>query len=156
MPIGSVCNTYVVTVSQESTLAEASRIMQSTHVGSLVVTKKWDEKEIPVGMITDRDLALAIDSSSNPRLLRVSQIMQEGPVVVHKEDGIFEATVKMRENGVKRIPVVNDDGSLYGIISADDLLDLMAAELSNVAKIQEVQGARERGVRVPVVSRAHN
>ena len=55
----------------------------------------------------------------------------------------------MSENGINRLPVVMDDGSLFGIITADDLLILMGKEINNLAQIPETQMNHERGLRKP-------
>lgn len=149
MSLLSVCQTEVVTMDRKSSLKSVAELMQKKHVGSVVVTDGFNGQRIPVGIITDRDIALAIGSSPRPQDIIVEVIMQSHPITVKTSDGIFETIVKMRENGIKRLPVVMDDGSLFGIITADDLLVLMGQEINNLAQIPETQVNHERGIRKP-------
>lgn len=149
MSIKSICQTKVVTVGKNSTLKDVAAVMQKHHVGSVIVTEGLDGKRIPAGIITDRDIAMSVGASAKPGDIRVDQVMQSHPVSIKIDEGIFEAVAKMREMGVKRMPVVNSDGSLYGLISADDLLSLMGDEINLLSKIAEVQIKNEQGVRVP-------
>ena len=125
MPIKSVCNTKIVTINKSATLEEVSSLMQKHHVGSLIVVESFNGKLIPAGIITDRDIALTIGSLQKPKEIRVEQIMQTQPITVKENEGIYETISKMQKHGVKRLPVIHDDGSLLGIVSADDLLGLM-------------------------------
>jgi len=155
MAIDSICQTQVATIEKGANLAQASTAMQSQHVGSLVVTENFNGKRIPSGIITDRDIALALGSTPKARELAVSQIMRSQPLTVSRKEGVFETIVKMRENGIKRMPVVDTDGSLYGIVCADDLLSLVADELSQIARVTEVQVNKEKGVSKPVERTVH-
>jgi len=149
MTIKNICKTDIVTIERTALLKKVSGLMQSQHVGCVVVVDALDGKKLPVGIITDRDIALVLGSSSKPQDLLVEHIMQSAPITVNKTDGIFETILKMRVNGVKRVPVIDDSGALYGIICADDILELMAEEVSNLSKINDVQVKKERGVRMP-------
>lgn len=149
MPIKSICNTKVVTILKGATLQDVSIIMQKNHVGSVIVTEPFNGKKLPAGIITDRDIALALGSSLNPKELKVEQVMQTVPVTIIENEGIYEAITKMRKYGVKRLPVVHVDGTLCGIVTADDLLSLMSDEISNLTKINEIQIKNEQSVKVP-------
>jgi CBS domain-containing protein len=153
MPIKSVCTTKVVTIQKGATLQDVSNLMQKYHVGSIIVTEGFNGKRTPLGIITDRDVALALGPSPRPKEIKVEQIMQSVPITAEENDGIYETIFKMRKNGVKRLPVVHDDGSLMGIVSADDLLGLMGEEITNLSKINEVQIRNEQGVKIPVETR---
>ncbi|MEK6624592.1 MAG: CBS domain-containing protein [Bdellovibrionota bacterium] len=149
MTIKSLCKTDVVTLDRKSTLSSVSDVMQKKHVGCVVVVEPLNEKRIPAGIITDRDIALALQSSTRPQDLRVEHIMQSMPVTINVNAGIFETVRKMRDEGIKRLPVINEDGSLYGIVCADDLLTLMSEEIYNLSKINERQLNNEKGIRLP-------
>lgn len=150
MSIKNMCKTQVVTIEKNFTLKDVSELMNKQHVGSIVVTENFNGKRIPCGIITDRDMALAMGSAAKPQDIRVEQIMQSQPITIQGSEGIFEALVKMREYGVRRLPVVETDGSLCGIISSEDILGLMSEELSNISKITDVQLDAEKGVRKPI------
>ena len=85
----------------------------------------------------------------NPSHLKVETVMQSQPVTAKVTDGVFETLKKMREFGVKRIPLVDKSGDLCGILAAEDLLNLLSQEMNELSKIGEVQLSNERGVRLP-------
>lgn len=149
MSLISICKTEVVTIDRKSTLKSVSELMQKKHVGSVIVTEGYNGQRIPVGIITDRDIALSLGSAAKPQDIVVEVIMQTHPITAKSSDGIYETIVKMRENGIKRLPVVMDDGSLFGVITADDLLVLMGEEINNLARIPETQITHEQGLRKP-------
>lgn len=153
MSIKSLCKTEVVTIKKKSSLKEASELMHKQHVGSLVVVEAFNGKRIPCGIITDRDIALTVGSASKPQELGVDQIMQSQPITAHMTDGLYETITKMRTYGVKRLPVVDDFGSLFGLISTDDILSLMGEEINNLAKVTETQVKVEQGIRIPTEKR---
>ena len=148
MSINSVCNKKVVTIQKHSTLEEAANLMHKNHVGCLVVVEAFNGGLIPAGIITDRDIALSIGSIQKAKEIRVEQIMQTHPVTVKESEGIYETIVKMRTHGIKRVPVVHLDGSLFGIVSADDLLHFMGEEISNISNINEIQLKKEQGINI--------
>lgn len=149
MSIRSICNTKVVTIPKNTTLHDVSNLMQNKHVGSVVVIELFEGRKIPAGIITDRDIALALGSSPKASEMKVEQIMQSAPITVNENEGIYETVVRMRKYGVKRLPVTKEDGTLFGIVSADDILSLMGDEISNLAKINENQFRNEQGVKLP-------
>lgn len=123
--------------------------MSKHHVGSVIVIEGFNGKRIPAGIITDRDIALTVGATQKPTELRVDQVMQALPVTVRESEGIYETIIKMSEHGVRRLPVVNEEGALYGIICADDLLSLMGEEINNLAKINGTQIKNEQGIKLP-------
>lgn len=145
MSIGSLCSAPAVTIGETTSLIEAAQVMLREHVGSLVVVKASNGKQLVCGMITDRDLALALAGSLNPQTTQVKQVMRSHPTTIRGTDGIYETVLKMKDAGVKRLPVVDDFGALVGIVSADDLIGLLARELSSLSKITDVQIAKEQG-----------
>lgn len=150
MWLKSICKTNVVVAEKNSSLKLISELMLKHHVGSVVVVEGFNGKRIPCGIITDRDIALALGSAFKPQEIGVEQIMRSHPITIKSSEGLFEAAVKMREYGVKRLPVVTDDGALFGIICADDILTLMSQEINNLSQITETQIKIENGIRMPV------
>ena len=150
MSVKSICNTKVVTIPKNMTLKQAAQKMNDFHVGSLVVTDNLNNKYVPTGIITDRDIALCMSSSDRPQDLTVEIVMQSHPITIKVSDGIYEAAKLMKENAVKRLPVVNKDGSLYGIVCADDILNLVGEEAYDLTRITNAQIQKERGIRTPL------
>ncbi|HVN19277.1 MAG TPA: CBS domain-containing protein [Dongiaceae bacterium] len=136
MPIGELCIRETVVVSHGTSVREAAKLMRQHHVGDLVVTDQVDGKRVPVGIITDRDLVVEVlapglDSTS----LAVEDIMTRDLMTVREQEGILETIAKMRAKGVRRLPVIDAQGALAGIVTVDDLVELLAGELGELAKV---------------------
>ena len=130
MSLGAVLAHRSVTVGPEESLAKAARLMEQENVGAVVVVKQHR----PVGIITDRDLALAICLHGAAPRDPVQKRMMSPVDTIREDQGIYDATRKMMELAVRRLPVVDEDGQLVGIVSIDDLLSLLSRELRNVAE----------------------
>lgn len=148
MPIGELCNREVVFATRATTVIEAAQLMRRYHVGDLVVVDEIDGKRVPVGIVTDRDIVTEIVAKVFlPESCTVENIMCAQLVSVAESEGVIATIRLMRTHGIRRIPVVDGEGRLVGIVSADDMLDLLAEELAELAKIaprQQVQEVRGR------------
>ncbi len=132
MKTGEVCNRTVVIVSRETTLAEAAKLMREHHVGSLVVSKSTYGRK-PLGIVTDRDMVVEVMAADlDYRTLTVGEIMGDKLVIAKESDDTLDTLKLMRASGVRRIPVVTDKGDLAGIVTVDDLLEIVAEELEDV------------------------
>lgn len=148
MPIGEICNREVVFATRKTSLAEAAQLMRQYHVGDLVVMDLVGEKRVPVGIVTDRDIVIEVIAKSLPvNNFMVGDIMSPQLISAQEKDGVVETIRLMRANGIRRVPVLNPEGGLAGIISVDDLLDLLAEELTELAKVAPRGQAREDRLR---------
>ena len=130
MSIDDYCEKPAATVRGEETVRAAAQRMQQEGLGSLVVVTDGR----PVGMVTDRDLMLeTLCNRLDPGSVRVEEIASRPLVSVEQDAPVREAVRMIRRHGVRRLPVVDDKGQLVGIVAADDLLSLAAAELSGLA-----------------------
>ena len=133
MPIKDFCTQEVVTVRAEESLFEAARRMSERGVGTVVVI---DAEGTPIGMLTDRDITVkAVADGKDPRTTLVREVMHTDVVALNEERGVFETIRTMREQGIRRIPIVNSEGRLSGIISLDDLIMLMGEEMANLSGV---------------------
>ncbi|HEY8097019.1 MAG TPA: CBS domain-containing protein [Methylobacter sp.] len=148
MAIGEFCNREVVFATREMSLPEAAQLMREYHVGDLVVVDEVNGKRVPVGIVTDRDMVIQVIAKSlGLDEFNVGDIMGPQLVSVQEKEGVFETIRLMRAKGVRRIPVVNQDGGLVGIVSADDILDLLAEEMTELAKVAPREQERETKTR---------
>lgn len=149
MNVGSICTRRVSIVERSTTVMDAARRMREDHVGDLVVVEHHDGKVVPVGVVTDRDLVVGIVARSADLLdkLLVQDILLR-PVVtaLMNEDSLIVAK-RMRECEVRRVPVVDERGELTGILSVDDLVGALHAELAEVAALVGHQHTHEERVR---------
>ncbi len=148
MPIGEICTREVVIVEKGASIQEAAQLMRRHHVGNLVVVAYEGTARIPVGILTDRDIVIEIVAAGvDLEKVTVGDVMSFDLATVREQDGIWDSLQYMRSKGVRRMPVVDQGGALIGIISADDLLDLLAEELGAVAaliKREQFKEARAR------------
>lgn len=82
-----------------------------------------------------------------PESLKVGDIMGPDVATVRESKGLFEALRYMRDKGVRRMPVVDGFGGLVGILTLDDLLSLLAEEVSKLAKLVSNEQQREATAR---------
>ena len=144
MPIGEFCNREVVFATRETSIPEAAQLMRQYHVGDLVVVDEVNGKRVPAGIVTDRDIVIQIIAPSlDIDDFSVGDIMSPQLVSVQEKDGIFETIRLMRTKGIRRIPVVDAQDGLIGIVAADDILDLLAEELTVLAKVAPRELERE-------------
>ena len=135
MDIGRICTRKVATVREADDLTAAAELMREDHVGYLVVVEPGPAGASvkPIGVLTDRDIVVSVVSrQTDPRSLRVGDIMTPHPVVAEEGLSVDSALVQMRKHGVRRLPVVASDGHLVGVVSLDDVLEALAGELQNV------------------------
>ncbi|HEY8037465.1 MAG TPA: CBS domain-containing protein [Methylobacter sp.] len=148
MPISEFCNRDVVFATREMSLPEAAQLMREYHVGDLVVVDELDGKRMPVGIVTDRDIVVEIIAQSlDLTEFSVGDIMGPQLVSVQEKEGVFETIRLMRSKGIRRIPVVNQEKGLVGIVTADDMLDILAEEITELAKVAPREQEHEAKIR---------
>lgn len=145
MAVGEICNRDVVFVRREDTVLEAAKLMRQHHVGNLVVVDEKSGRRTPVGILTDRDIVLEIMAKEVPlESVTVGDVMSPDPITVTEDRGVWDTIKLMRAKGVRRLPVVNRDGGLEGILTVDDLLGLLTEELADLARLVTHEQAREK------------
>jgi CBS domain-containing protein len=103
----------------DAAIVDAARTMWDNHCGALPVL---DEKGEPVGIITDRDICMALVRKNRfPARISVREVMTPYPFICQPQDAVEDALTLMAENRVRRLPVVNAEGCLVGIVSISDV-----------------------------------
>lgn len=130
MSIGRICIREVDVINPDESARVAASRMHSRKVGTLIVV---DEAMAPVGLLTDRDLTTRVlaegkDGNATP----VSKVMSPAPSTVEENTSIEDALAIMRSGTFRRLPVVDGEGQLVGIVSLDDILELLAEEFSEI------------------------
>ena len=149
MTIGAICNHTVITALPTATVLEAATLMRQHHVGDVVVVKEHQGKQVPIGIVTDRDVVVDLVATElDCRVITVGDIMVTNLAVAKDSTGVLEAIQLMASKGVRRLPIVGDDGELVGIVTLDDVLLLLAKELGALTKLvareQKNETARRR------------
>lgn len=145
MTVRDLCRLRAVTVARHATLAEAALLMRSHHVGALLVTSEDSGNPQVTGIVTDRDLALEglIRGPVEPAL-RVGDIAHRNLVGVRGDADLAQATQLMQQHGVRRLLVVDGEGRVGGVLSVDDVVEAMAAQLGAVAGALRAGAVHER------------
>lgn len=111
-------------------------MMRHYHVGTLVVIDETDGNRMPEGILTDRDIVIEIDALDlAPKAITVGDIMSSELVTVREDEGLLQTVKILRCKGVRRLPVVDRDGDLAGIVSIDDLLEALTEQMTAMARI---------------------
>jgi len=152
MRVRDFCSPRVVQAEPVMSLREAALLMRDRHVGALVVVEKKEGVARPVGILTDRDIVVAVVAvpGARPEAIRVADAMSTQPAVAREDEGMFEVVQRMSERAVRRLPVVAADGSLKGIVTLDDVLRVMSAELGQLAEGLRWGRMREGQKRAPL------
>lgn len=146
--IGEYCNREVVFATRNMDIIEAAQLMRQHHVGDLVVVDETNGKRIPVGIVTDRDMVIEIIAKSvDLNDFCVGDIMGSQLVSMQSNETVLDTIHLMCTKGVRRIPVVNLKGELEGIMTADDLLGILAEEMSELARIPQNEKKKETHLR---------
>ncbi|MGD8350241.1 MAG: CBS domain-containing protein [Gammaproteobacteria bacterium] len=148
MLVGEHCNREVVVVGAEDSVLEAAKVMREYHVGDVVVVEEKYGKQSPIGIMTDRDIVLEIVAEgADPGNIRVGDAMSFDLVKVSHDDDLMSAIETMRDKSVRRVPVVDANDVLIGILSVDDLLDLCSEVMIDIVNLVGRQQRRETRTR---------
>lgn len=148
MSIGEVCNREVVFARRSDTVLQAAELMRTYHVGSLVVAEDGSDPAKPLGVVTDRDLVVEVIAERvAPENIAVGDVMSYELVTARDDEGVWDVVQRMRARGVRRLPIVNGEGALVGIVTMDDMLELLSGELQALVALTRKEQAREVAVR---------
>lgn len=148
MSVGEFCNRDVVVADKNTSLVEIAQLMREHHVGCIVITAVQAENKIPLGIITDRDIVLEIVAPSlDLEAVAVGDVMSSDLLLAREVDGLWETLKRMRSRGVRRVPVINDEKVLVGILTVDDILEILANEFSELVTLMNKERRKEVAVR---------
>lgn len=149
MLVGEYCTRDVVVINDDESVKTAAELMRKHHVGDLVILEEINYQLVPIGIITDRDLVIEVMAKGvAPESLLVKDLLVDKLIFTQETDTLFDALELMRETKVRRLPVVNAENKLIGIITLDDVLDIMAEMFSGVIGVIKLQQKKEATLRV--------
>jgi len=135
MPLEDLARSDAVTADPETPVAELAATMDEESIGSVVITND----ETPVGIVTDRDLTVRVlGEEVDPTDQTAEDVMTEDLCTAEPDAGFYEATNLMANHGVRRLPICEGD-TLVGIISADDMTELLADEQQQLGAVIRAQ-----------------
>ena len=148
MKLEDVCILDVVCCTPEITLAEAARLMRKRHSGDLIVVDNADEDREPVGVLTDRDIVVeGLAQGRDVNQTKVREIMSKQLVVASASEDLPVAIDRMRTHGVRRIPVLDDERRVIGVVALDDVIRVHAEQAAAILEVVNKQQAREKRMR---------
>lgn len=141
--LSNIATPIVVTAEPETTATQAARLMREHHIGALVVLDARSTSGKPVGIVTDRDLVLAVMAEElDPALFTVGDVMSTALVVAEQGTALLDAVQLLRQHRLRRLIVTDGARRVVGIATLEDLLDALAQEFSDLALA--LRGARDR------------
>lgn len=148
MAINEFCKLDVVCCTAKTPVADIAGLMRLHHVGDVIVTGTNGNARIPLGIVTDRDIVIeAVAPGVDLNMLTAEDIMNS-PLETIREDASFLETLQaMARHKVRRLPVIRSDGTLFGIVTADDMISMLVTELSAISTVVADQPAIERQIR---------
>lgn len=148
MRVGEICNREVIVMRGDESVHVAAELMRRFHVGDVVLVEDRDGKRIPTGIVTDRDLVVEVMVPGlDPETLGARDIVTSTLAIAREDDDLYDALERMRAKAVRRLPVVDVDGKLVGILTMDDLGALLAEMQSRIWAVVERQRSREESSR---------
>ena len=136
MTLKTICNREVLIAQKYDTLVDAAKLMREYQVGSIVVVEEQSGVRYPVGLVTDRDFVIEVIAKKlNINSVTLGDVMYRDIILGKENDDVNETIKIMRQKGVRRLPVVDDNGALVGIVTLDDLIDLIAEQLKDIAAL---------------------
>lgn len=144
MAIGEICTRDVIIAFKEDSIIDIAKLMRKYHVGDIVIVDSQNNQKHPIGIITDRDIVLELIA----REVDISQvtagdIMSVDLLIVNEQENLNSVLDQMRVKGVRRIPVTNDRNELIGIVTENDIIEVISEQLSGLVALVEKGGHHE-------------
>ncbi len=118
--VGEIAQRKVITGSEAETAEELAYKMREHGIGSVVIV---NEKNEPIGIVTERDLVIKVVSRGlKPDEVVAKEIMSSPVITVEEDVDVNEAVEIMANKGIRRLPIVDEDGKLVGIVTMQDIL----------------------------------
>jgi CBS domain-containing protein len=131
----------LVCVESTDTLSEALDLMSEHHIGDVIVVESKDGARRPIGIVTDRDIALSLLASSEEDVCRlpVAHCMSKNIVTASVNEDVFSVIETLKSQGVGRIPLVDENGNLIGIVTAKNLLQKLVQGVNDLLFVTDDQ-----------------
>lgn len=139
MSAGRICSRVIATAAPTETVREAARRMAEYDVGTIVVLDA-EHPDRAAGVVTDRDLAIrCVAEGVDPVTTPVAQLMSAPAHALDEDAPIEEATKTMAAAGTRRLVITDVKGRVVGILSLDDVLDVLVDQAGAIGHLLEKQ-----------------
>jgi CBS domain-containing protein len=146
MTAGDICTRNVVVAAKNDMLVDAAQRMRISHVGAVVIVESKGGRQVPIGIVTDRDIVVSVVAGDPDHLnfMLISDMMTMDLVTARENDTIEAAIQLMQHHGIRRLPIVDVDGGLVGILTLDDVLKYLTGEQSLLVGLMARERRQER------------
>ena len=135
----------VAVTTPEKSIRESARQMRVEHVGSLVVV---DQDGKPIGMLTDRDITIeGVARGVDVDQTTVRDLMTAPVVTATESEGMVTALARMREFGIRRLPIIDSEGKLVGVVTNSNLIKELSELLDGLVRNISSSKTREVALR---------
>lgn len=135
----------VTVITPEKSIRESARQMRVEHVGSLVVV---DQDGKPIGMLTDRDITIeGVARGVDVDQTTVRDLMTAPVVTATESEGMVTALARMREFGIRRLPIIDSEGKLVGVVTNSNLIKELSELLDGLVRNISSSKTREVALR---------
>jgi len=139
VPVFDFMTRNVITIHESRTMKQASKLMYEDNIGSVIILKEGsgsnldgnvsgsttEKKEIPIGIVTERDIARMVGFAAEHSIfgdIPLSELMSKPLITIQPGASLKDAVVLMQEKDIRRLPIIDKDGQLVGIITEKDIL----------------------------------
>ena len=138
MHIGQICTRSLVTCARDTTASELAQKMREQYVADVLVVEDRGGRPVPVGLVTDRDLVVGvIAQGKDAHQVRAGDLMCTELETALESEMVYDGIWHMRKRRILRLPVVDSHGALVGILTADDVAEFLASELTEVSRLRK-------------------
>jgi CBS domain-containing protein len=140
MSAGVFCTREVDLADADESVRDAAARMRDRNVGTLLVL---DDDKMPIGIVTDRDLTVRVLAGGlDGYQTQIGDVMTSVPATISEDTSLDAALGVMRSGPYRRLPVVDAEGRLVGLLSVDDVLDVLADEFRQIGELLQREGPR--------------
>lgn len=142
MHIGQICTRSLVTCTSDTTAAQLALKMRDQHVADVIVVEDRGHRLVPIGLVTDRDLVVKVMArGDDPAKVHAADVMHAELETALDSELVYDAIWHMRKRQILRLPIVDTHGALVGVLTADDVAEFLASELTEVSRLRKRQPA---------------
>ncbi len=117
--VNQIMSKDVITVSKSTSLQEAAQSMKKSNVGCVIVT----DNNKPLGIVSERDFVTKVAAEGRPLFTEISEVMSSPLITIDHEETVWEASEKMKENLIHKLPVIEND-NIIGIVTTSDIVKI--------------------------------
>ena len=115
--VKDIMKNTVISVDSSLTVKDAAKMMEDSGVGCVVVM----DNGVATGILTERDFVRRIAAHEKPLSTPVKEVMSSPLIVINPDETVWQLAELMKQRRIHKVPVVNEDGRLIGIVTSTDL-----------------------------------